>query len=208
MLELIEYLRGLLDVPSVFLIIIVCLFLVLQLIGELMEVFGKAAPEIMKFRKYLARKKKEREIINEMADTLKKTTKLLNDVSMHYSEDNISKRDAWIKSVDQRLNDNANHWKTLDDKLDKNNAVTLSLLIENKRSWLLAFANKAADVSSQITREEYRRFFKTYQEYEDILTENNMTNGEADVAYRIVVESYEDRMHHHNFLENLRGYEE
>lgn len=208
MLELIEYLRGLLDVPSVFLIIIVCLFLVLQVIGELMEVFGKAAPEIMKYRKYLARKKKEREIINEMADTLKKTTKLLNDVSMHYSEDNISKRDAWIKSVDQRLNDNANHWKTLDDKLDKNNAVTLSLLIENKRSWLLAFANKAADANSQITREEYRRFFKTYQEYEDILAENNMTNGEADVAYRIVVESYEDRMHHHNFLENLRGYEE
>lgn len=208
MLEWISYIQKLLPMPSVILIAIVIFFFVLQAIGEVLEVFGKAVPEIMKIRKYLARKKREREMFAEMAETLKKTNALLKDVSIHYNEDNIAKRDGWIKSVDRRLNESENHWKEFSEKLDKNNSVTLSLLIESKRSWLLSFACKASDENAKITREEYRRFFKTYKEYEKILEENDMTNGEVDIAHRLVVESYENRMHQHSFLENILGYEE
>lgn len=208
MLEWIEYIQALLPMPSVVIIAIVVVFFVLQAIGEVLEVFGKAVPEIMKIRKYLARKKREREILAEMAETLKKTNILLKDVSVHYNEDNIAKRDGWMKSVDRRLNESEDRWKEFTEKLDKNNSATLSLLIESKRSWILNFACKASDENAKITREEYRRFFKTYKEYEKILEENDMTNGEVNIAHRLVVESYENRMHQHSFLENILGYEE
>lgn len=208
MLEWIEYICGILDVPTILLVVLVLFFCILQAVGEIMELCGKVAPELLKVRKYFDRKKQERKTISEMANVLEKTTSLLQDVAAHYSADNISKRDVWMNSVDSRLNESEKHWNEFSEKLDKNNSVTLSLLVESKRSWLLEFASKAADENAKITREEYRRFFKAYSEYEAILAENNMTNGETDIAHRIVVESYEARMHQHSFLENIRGYEE
>lgn len=206
MLDWIDYIGELLHVPSALLIMLVIFFCILQAIGEILEVCGKAVPELMKIRKYLARKKFERKMFEEMMETLKKTNAFLHDVAAHYNEDNIAKRDGWMQGVDRRLNESEAHWKELSDKLDKNNDTTLSLLLESKRSWLLQFASKAADENAQISREEYRRFFKTYKEYEEIIKKYNMTNGEVDVAERIVVESYENRMHNHNFIEDIRGY--
>lgn len=206
MLSWMNYISEIPYIPSVLLIILAIFFFILQAIGEILEVFGKAVPEIMKIRKYLARKKAERKTFEEMAEALKKTNDFLNEVAAHYSEDNITKRDGWMQGVDRRLNESEAHWKELSDKLDKNNDVILSLLLESKRSWLLQFASKAADENAQISREEYRRFFKTHKEYEEIIENHNMTNGEVDVAERIVVESYENRMHNHNFIEDIRGY--
>ena len=33
-----------------------------------------------------------------------------------------------------------------------------------------------------------------------------MTNGEVDIAYRIISESYETHMRNHTFIEDIRGY--
>ena len=33
-----------------------------------------------------------------------------------------------------------------------------------------------------------------------------MTNGEVDIAIRIINESYEEHMRHHSFVEDVRGY--
>ena len=42
---------------------------------------------------------------------------------------------------------------------------------------------------------------------EDIIKKNNMTNGEVDIAIRIIKESYEKHMRHHSFVEDIRGYD-
>lgn len=34
-----------------------------------------------------------------------------------------------------------------------------------------------------------------------------MTNGEVDIAIRIIKESYEKHMRHHSFVEDIRGYD-
>ena len=34
-----------------------------------------------------------------------------------------------------------------------------------------------------------------------------MTNGEVDIAYRIINDAYAYRLTHHLFIENLRGYD-
>lgn len=64
-------------------------------------------------------------------------------------------RDNWIKSVNESLKENDKWIKEFDKKLDKNNADTLSLLIENKRNTVIAFASKVVDENSSVTRGIY-----------------------------------------------------
>ena len=212
MLGYIEYL----GIPTSIAFLIVGLFFILQIVGELLEAKGKIVPEFLKIRKYFQRRKKERQALAEITDllkdfkqvpkTLKDVQELLNNVNSHYSSDNIAMRDKWIQRVNDQLCEYDKFIKELIDKLDKNNEDTLSIKIDNKRSFIIDFAEKAADLSYSMTKEQFKRFFKVYEEYENIIEENHMTNGEVDIAYRIAVEAYEDRLKNHSFIEDVRGY--
>ena len=202
MLGYIEYLKTPTGIASV----LVGIFLVIQIIGELLEFKGKIVPEFLKVRKYFIRKKKERETICKMPETLKKVTDLLNDVNFHYSEDNIAKRDKWMTWVNHQAEIYDFSIAELEKKMDKNNEITLSLLIDNKRNTIIDFASKIIDENYPVTREQFHRIFKIYEEYEDIIKENELTNGEVDIAFRIITESYEKHMRNHTFIEDIRGY--
>lgn len=219
MLNYIEYL----GIPTTIAIVIVILFFVIQIIGELLEFKGKVVPEFIKIRKYFKRKRKERQALsqmtvlleehNQMAQTLVEVNRLLSDIDKHYSKDNIAMRDGWMKEVNEHISDSERIRKEqdalmheLNDKLDKNNADTLSLLIDNKRDTIINFASKVIDESYPVTKEQFNRIFKIHEEYEEIIEENGLTNGEVDIAYRIIEESYENHMKNHTFIENLRGY--
>jgi hypothetical protein len=223
MLSYIEYLKEYLNIPTKIVLVLVILFFALQIIGEILEFKGKFVPEFLKIRKYFARKKKERqalckmtELLDEhcqMAQTLNEVNRLLNDIDKHYSADNIAMRDGWMKEVNEHIVDSDHKRKEqdnlireLNEKLDKNNADTLSLLIDNKRNTIIAFAEKVIDESNPVTREQFNRIFKLYEEYECIIEENDLTNGEIDIAYRIITESYEKHMRNHTFIEDVRGY--
>ncbi len=202
MINYIEYLK----MPAQVAFWIVAAFFAMQLIGEILEFKGKVVPEFLKVRKYFARRRKERETLKQLPETLAKVTELLTNVDRHYSTDNISQRNKWIEGVNQKLQQNDDCIRELNRKLDKNNADTLSLVIEGKRNAIISFASYVADGNNIVTREQFRRVLKTYDEYEDILEENGMTNGETEVAIRIIREAYEVHMHNHTFLEDIRGY--
>lgn len=158
MIEYIEYL----NVPTKVALSIVALFLITQVVGELMEVQGKVVPEFVKIvNTFLA--KQEREILRQVPETLREVQQSLNEFKSHYDTDNIRMRDNWIKSVNESLKENDKWIKEFDKKLDKNNADTLSLLIENKRNTVIAFASKVVDENSSVTREEFTRVFKLYK---------------------------------------------
>ena len=59
---------------------------------------------------------------------------------------------------------------------------------------------------SKVTKEQFNRIFRLYKEYEDIIAQNKLTNGEVDIAYRIITESYEEHMRDHTFVEDVLGY--
>lgn len=219
-----------LNLPSKVALGLVALFFILQIVGEILEFKGKVVPELMKVRKYFARKKREREAFKkmvdlvedyakikqencEMASTLSEVKSFLADVNTHYSEDNIAKRDGWMQGVNEKFEDIYSKQAERDEliislnkKIDKNNADTLSLLLDNKRNFILDFAEKAQDTSRLMSREQYRRYFKVHKEYENLIKEHSMTNGEVDVANRITVESYEERVKKHAFFEDIHGY--
>lgn len=203
MLGYIEYL----NMPTKIGLVLVGIFLVVQIIGELLEFKGKVVPECLKVRKYFMRKKKEKETLRQLPETLNNVQKLLNDVGSHYNSDNIAMRDKWIENVNHKLEENDRWVKKLNEKIDKNNADTLSLLIDSKRNSIINFASHVIDENSPVTRERFNRIFKLYNEYENIITNNGLVNGEVDIAYRIIKESYENHMKNHTFIEDIRGYE-
>lgn len=202
MLSYLEYLNA----PQKVVAAIALLFVVVQIIGELLELKGKIVPEFMKIRKYFDRKKKEKEQINT---TLQQVQTLLNDVNEHYSADNITKRDAWMQWVNARAvvyDESVSELTALKDSLAAANELVLNLYININRNRIIDFASKIANNNVAVSREEFNRIFKTHDEYEEILNKYNKTNGEVDIAMSIIKDAYANHMKHHSFIEDVRGY--
>lgn len=202
MLNYIEYL----NVPSQIAIALIAVLFVLQLIGEFLNFKGKAVPEIMSIRKYFARKKSERKVIRELPNTIQDLKNIVNNIDKHYNADNIYMRDKWIDSVNNKLMMEDKLVRDLDKKLDEANKDIVSILVDNKRDTIIDFASRVSNSSVLVTKEQFNRVFKLYKEYEDLISKNGLTNGEVDIAYRIIVESYEEHLSNHTFIEDTRGW--
>lgn len=202
MLNYIEYL----NVPSQIAIALIAVLFVLQLIGEFLNFKGKAVPEIMSIRKYFARKKSERKVIRELPDTIQDLKNIVNNIDKHYNADNISMRDKWIDSVNNKLMMEDKLVRDLDKKIDEANKDIVSILVDNKRDTIINFASRVSNANVLVTKEQFNRIFKLYKEYEDLIVKNGLINGEVDIAYRIIVESYEEHLSNHTFIEDTRGW--
>lgn len=205
MVSFFEYL----DVPVKIGVIVIGIFCVMQIIGEILEFKGKVVPEFLKVRKFFTRRKREKE---ETAQTLKEVKQLLGDVNSHYSEDNITKRNSWMQWVNDRAvvydESIVGITKSLSDvtrALDANTKLTEEMFVQSSRDRIIDFSYKAADDSIPVSREEFNRIFKVYDKYEKFLEEHDMTNGEIDIVYSIIRESYEKRMKNHSFTEDIRN---
>lgn len=220
MLNYLEYLNSPIKITT----FLVGVFLIIQIIGELLEFKGKVVPEFIKVRKYIKRKKAERQALsqvavlldehNQMKQTIVDVYRVLNELDKHYSKDNIAMRDGWMREVNEHISNSEKIREKQDslmlelsNKLDKNNADTLALLIDNKRNTIINFASHVVDDKCMVTREQFKRVFKLYEEYEEIIETNGLTNGEVDIAYRIITEAYENHLKHHTFVEDIRGYD-
>lgn len=204
LLGYIEILVDHLGIPvSIFIGIVIVLFIA-NLIGEILELKGKVVPEILKIRKYFKRKKTERETLQKLPDTLASVDTLLNNVEKHYSADNITKRNDWMNWVNNKAETYDSSIASLNGKLDKINEMLLAIRIESMRNEIISFASYVVDPKNPVTHEQFNKIFKTYAVYEKLLEDNMMTNGEADIAMRIIREAYEDHMREHNFIENTR----
>jgi len=206
MLGYIEYL----GVPATVAIVIIAFFFFMQIIGELLEFKGKVVPEFLKIRKFFARKKYEKK---EVTETLKEVKQLLSDVNSHYSEDNITKRNSWMQWVndravvyDESIVKISEELGGVARSLTENTKLTEEMFIEGSRDRIIDFATKVSNVDAVVSREEFNRIFKVYEKYEKFLSWHDLTNGEVDIAYRIIKEAYENRMKSHTFVEDVRGY--
>lgn len=203
MIDFIEYL----GIPGTIAIVIIAFFFILQVVGEILEFKGKVVPEFIKVRKYFQRRKREREALTEALQTMSDVKKTLETINGHYSADNIQMRDNWMKGVNEKLECHDEWVQKFTQMLNKNNQDTLELLLESMRSAIIGFASVVADPNAPATREQFNRIFKIHKRYENLIKENDLVNGEVTIAYRIILESYEQHMRNHTFIENMRGYE-
>ena len=203
LIEAIEFL----GVPGSIAVVIIVLFLISQIIGELIELTGKIVPEFFKIRKFFKRKRDEKQ---EIKEALIKVQQSLFEFNQHYSADNIAKRDEWMVWVNSRAEvyDKAlEELLLLKDKLNENNEITVDLYINANRNRILDFSRIAADDKALISIEEFKRIYKINEEYHDILKKYNRKNGEVDTAIKIINEAYDYRLRNSCFIEDLRGYD-
>lgn len=204
MISYVEYL----NIPVKVAIILIACFFVMQLIGEILEFKGKVVPEFFKIRKHFIRKKEERARIE---NTLQEVKVLLQDVNTRYSDDNIAKRNKWMHWVDSRAkayDDAISSLKTtLGDvtaALNANTRLTEEMFIQSSRDRIIDFSHRAADDETPISREEFNRIFKVYDQYEKFLDMRGMKNGEINIVYDIIKEAYKRRTETRTFIEDTR----
>lgn len=200
----IEFLEEL-GVPFWIVVALMLIFCAMQCVGEILEFKGKVVPEFMKIRKRFARRKLEREAIKKAPEALEKATATLQEINMHYNADNICMRDKWMEGIDNNITEIHQWMQTMNEKMDKNNAETLKIRIENMRSTIIDFASYVSKEKNPVTREQFNRVFKIYEEYEAIIEANGMTNGEVDIAIHIVRASYEKHLVDRTFIEDSWG---
>lgn len=201
-MQYIEYL----NLPTQVALILAACFLFLQIVGEALEVKGRAVPEILKIRKYFARKKEERAAIREMPTALREVRQLLNDVEMHYSKDNITKRDKWMRNVDNELCNSDDAINALRADVAQINEALWTMRIENMRSEILAFASHLLQDNYTPSSENFDRIFRLHDEYEVIIEEQGRPNGEIEVAHKIIKDYYAKHLQDSTFAEDLLGY--
>lgn len=222
MIEFIEYLSEHASLPSSIAVIAIGGFLLMQAIGELVEFKTKTVvPEIMKIRKFFARKRKEREALIKAADIVENCESLISDmkevktlfreVNSHYNPECLQQRNDWMHGVDDFKEEStkdraAMHemWESLANLIEKLRMQLVMVRVEQMRNAIISFARMAADETIPLTREEFNRIFKLYSAYEKLLEENGMENGEIDMNYAIIETSYEKRLVAHSFLEDMR----
>lgn len=202
MLDYIDYF----GLPASVAICLVVVFFFMQFVGNILDIKGKAVPEIMNMKKHIKQRKKEREIMSSLPSILSDTTSFLNEIKERYNDDNIAQRNNWMKIVDERGIRNEKNIDDINSKLDKHSEYIISLIVDNKRNVIIDFASRVANSNNYFTREQFNRIFKIHNEYEQIIEEQGMTNGEVDIAFRIIEEAYMDCIKNNTFIEDLRGY--
>lgn len=180
----------------------------MQFTGEVIEWCGKTAPMWLKLRKMIKRKPK---IDPEYTQTLIEVKQLLEKINEHYSEDNISKRNEWMSQVNSTMQFVDQRSQCYDDSIDKiietlqlNTKMTEDLFVEFSRDRIMAFAEKAVDPDYLLSREQFNRIERIYNEYEEFLATHGRENGEVDMAWEIIQEGRRYRMTHHSFVEDIK----
>lgn len=180
-----------LGIPATIAIVLVGLFLILQVIGELCELKGKIVPEFLKIRKYFKRKKQEKEETKQMIQDCKQA---LLEFNSHYNPANIAKRDTWMHEVDDSVRNNDELIQKLDGKMDKlleaNETLTTQLeqvksnVLENEadrlRSELFDCGNRCRR-HIRLHPEEMEHIRAVYKKYSEVLHQNGP--GEAEFKF-------------------------
>ena len=100
----------------------------------------------------------------------------------------LEKHDKWeyneISKISQGIDD-------IKDTLLKDN-------IEKKRKSILDFCSSLSNNQKQ-NNEAFNDIFRTYVEYEQILKDNKLENGQAEESMKFIREKYQEKLHNGEF---------
>lgn len=193
MVSLVEFL----GIPGTIATCIIAGYLVIQLIGELLEFKGKVVPEFMKIRKFFKRRKEEKQEIKialkDSKNTLTEVKTLLDDVNSHYNKDNIKKRNNWMNWVNNQADEYNKTLEDINDRLKKLDSVTEEIKLDQQRDRILNFAARVNNPQYDYSQEHFKKIFKTIAAYEQYIEDNNLINGEVDAAIDKIEKAYKEK---------------
>lgn len=194
-----DLLKGIeyLGIPMTVAVILVSIWLVLHIVGFILDIKKKAVPEIINIRGYIRRKKEDKQMIKECKE-------LLAEFNSHYNKDNITKRNDWMNGVNNNIKNNDTLIEKLDGKIDKllaaNEEVKTELnqvksnVLENEadrlRSELFDCGNRCRR-NIRLHPEEWEHIKVVYTKYSDVLHQN----GPGEAEFNFITDYY----NHQNF---------
>lgn len=196
MVDLLEKIGAPAAVVSVVALIIV----IIAAIKEVQNSFATVKKVIDWFKKVGQRIKDKRKIKKEMTNTIISVQKFLGEFSEYYSEENIDKRNKWMKWVNTQadtynktLEDIDKRLTSLDTKLEKTTILSEKTRLDQQRQAILDFAARVNNPQYDYSKEHFRKTFRTIEEYEAYIEANNLTNGEVDHAIEVITKAYEEK---------------
>lgn len=195
-----------LGIPMIVIACALALLFMLNVLGSIFDFYGKVWPKIINFRRRRREKKEEKERQKILLEDVKIA---LDEMKSHYSPEKLAERNAWMSWVNGRAeiyDASVRELTEFKESLKVTKELTLDLYINVNRNRIIDFASKVVNENSAVSREEFNRIFKIYDEYEAILEKYGKTNGEVEVSIRIIREAYEAHMRNHTFIEDSRGY--
>lgn len=195
MKDLIEAINYI-GVPTSIAIAVIGLFVVAQVVGEVVELCGKVVPEFLKVRKTFARRKSEKEETKQMIMDCKNA---LSEFNKHYGKDNITQRNDWMNQVNDSMKNNDILIQALDGKVDKileangNLKTQLEQVKENVldneadrlRSELFDCGNRCRR-HIRLHPEEMEHIRAVYKKYSDVLHQN----GSGETEFKFITDYY------------------
>ena len=70
--------------------------------------------------------------------------------------------------------------------------------LERKRKYILDFCSSLSNGQKQ-NKEAFNNVFKTYKNYEKLLSDHNMENGQAEESMKFISEKYQEYLRNDNF---------
>lgn len=194
-----------LGIPVAVIIGIAILYVITSVIGCILDFKGKVWPEIINWRRWRRRKRDEK---NAQKKLLVDVQAALNEMKSHYSPEKIAERDTWMAWVNDRAkvyDASVKELTTFKESLEVTKELTLDLYININRNRIIDFASKVINDDIAVSREEFNRIFKIYDEYEEILNKYGKKNGEVEVSIGIIRGAYEAHMRNNTFVDDYRG---
>ena len=151
--------------------IILGIFIIMSAVIAVFSIIGKFSEIIGKPVKWIQKKNQDHELLIQTAQNL-------SILQGKHAED--------VKQSDAH-----------DDELRKDLKLLTDMFVEkqiNDYRWeIINFADKISS-NKKLSKEYYKHCFHTYEQYEKIIEENGLTNGEVELSMEIINQSYKEKL--------------
>lgn len=127
--------------------------------------------------------------VDKIIFLLAKVKKTLR-IKFGYEEDKLTIEDR-ITTLEKHDNWQYKEITKMSKGIENIETELLDNNLERKRKYILDFCSSLSNGQKQ-NKEAFNNVFKTYKKYEDLLSANNMENGQAEESMKFISEKYQE----------------
>ena len=118
-------------------------------------------------------------------------------IKFGYEEDKLTIEDR-ITTLEKHDNWQYKEITKMSKGIENIESELLDNNLERKRKYILDFCSFLSNGQKQ-NKEAFNNVFKTYKNYEKLLSDHNMENGQAEESMKFISEKYQEYLRNDNF---------
>ncbi|MDE6253337.1 MAG: hypothetical protein K2M78_12020 [Lachnospiraceae bacterium] len=151
--------------------IVISIFIILSAIIAAVNIIGRFSEIIGRPVKWIKKKNEDHELL------------------INTSKGLLALEEKQLEDVKQSIR----HDKIISDKLENLTKMFLDKQIDDMRYEILDFAS-ALSTGRKFSKEQFDHVLNTYRKYENILEQNNLSNGQVTTSMEVINEIYKDEL--------------